>query len=323
MPFQPSTRWCFTRHSIGILVLLWLAGCASGPPAPVEDLSQGNRSVPDQTSIQTTASGQYGVTRGDTLYSIAFKHGLDYRDLAAWNGIAAPYRIYPGQALRLNAPATTTLPAPGVALTQAVPERTPQNPIVEKSAPAPTPFENVEPAPVPAIATVAAPVPPASAPATASPQAPVAVVVKPEPATPPSAPKSDDRVAQLNAGGVLWQWPSDGKVIGTYVAGDQTRQGVDIAGNAGDPVRAAGAGDVVYSGNGLIGYGELIIIKHNASYLSAYGHNRKRLVKEGDHVSAGQQIAEMGSTASARDELHFEIRKNGKPVNPLDYLPAH
>jgi len=106
------------------------------------------------------------------------------------------------------------------------------------------------------------------------------------------------------------------------VSGDQTKQGIDIAGNEGDPVSATADGEVVYSGNGLIGYGELIIVKHNASFLSAYGHNRARLVKEGDKVKAGQAIAEMGSSASSRDELHFEIRKNGKPVNPLEYLPA-
>ncbi len=101
----------------------------------------------------------------------------------------------------------------------------------------------------------------------------------------------------------------------------QTRQGIDIAGKAGDPVRAAADGTVVYSGNGLIGYGELIIVKHNPAFLSAYGHNRKRLVKEGDQVKAGQTIAEMGSSSASRDELHFEIRKNGKPVESAR-LPA-
>ena len=141
-----------------------------------------------------------------------------------------------------------------------------------------------------------------------------------EPAPPPSKPIGES--ATSNVGGIAWRWPSGGKVIGTYVAGDQTKQGVDIAGSAGDPVLAAADGEVVYIGNGLLGYCELGIVKHNASFLSAYGHNRKRLVAEGDKVRAGQQIAEMGSSASSRDELHFEIRKNGKPVNPLDYLPA-
>jgi lipoprotein NlpD len=124
----------------------------------------------------------------------------------------------------------------------------------------------------------------------------------------------------LNSGGVSWRWPASGKVVGTFVAGDQTRQGVDIAGSNGASVTAAADGSVVYSGNGLLGYGELIIVKHSTSFLSAYGHNRKRLVKEGDTVKAGQAIAEMGG--SNRQMLHFEIRRNGKPVNPLEYLPA-
>ena len=118
-----------------------------------------------------------------------------------------------------------------------------------------------------------------------------------------------------------WGTRFDGPVVGNYAAGDPTRQGIDIAGKAGDPVRAAADGAVVYSGNGLIGYGELIIIKHSPSFLSAYGHNSKRLVKEGDRVKAGQVIAEMGSSSASRDSLHFEIRRNGKPANPVDFLP--
>ena len=110
-------------------------------------------------------------------------------------------------------------------------------------------------------------------------------------------------------------------MVGNYVGGDPVKQGIDIAGKSGDPVRAAADGTVVYSGNGLIGYGELIIVKHSPAFLSAYGHNRKRLVKEGERVRAGQVIAEMGSSSASRDSLHFEIRKNGKPANPLDYLP--
>ncbi len=118
-----------------------------------------------------------------------------------------------------------------------------------------------------------------------------------------------------------WRWPTDGQLIGRFVSGDPTRQGIDIAGNSGQPVRAAADGVVVYSGSGLVGYGELIIVKHDEQWLSAYGHNRARLVNEGALVKAGQQIAEMGRTGAARDMLHFEIRYNGKPVDPLGYLP--
>lgn len=121
--------------------------------------------------------------------------------------------------------------------------------------------------------------------------------------------------------GISWRWPADGALVGRFVNGDATKQGVDIAGASGDDVRAAAAGTVVYSGAGLVGYGELIIIKHNDQWLSAYGHNRKRLVNEGQSVRAGDKIAEMGRTSAARDMLHFEIRHNGKPVDPLQYLP--
>ncbi len=120
---------------------------------------------------------------------------------------------------------------------------------------------------------------------------------------------------------MVWRWPAEGTLVASFVSGDQTRQGINIAGKSGDPVRATADGEVVYSGNGLIGYGELIIVKHNATLLSAYGHNRRRLVQEGDKVKAGQQIAEMGSSSATRDMLHFEIRRNGKPVDPLGFLP--
>jgi len=119
-----------------------------------------------------------------------------------------------------------------------------------------------------------------------------------------------------------WQWPTDGQVIGRYVANEPTKQGLDIAGTGGQAVRAAAEGVVVYSGSGLVGYGELIIVKHDDQWLSAYGHNRTRRVNEGERVTAGQQIAEMGRTGAARDMLHFEIRYNGKPVDPMSYLPA-
>jgi lipoprotein NlpD len=121
---------------------------------------------------------------------------------------------------------------------------------------------------------------------------------------------------------VSWRWPTDGQILNRFTAGDPTRQGVDITGKGGQPVRAAGDGIVVYSGSGLVGYGELVIVKHDEQWLTAYGHNRSRKVNEGERVRAGQQIAELGRTGAARDMLHFEIRYNGKPVDPLTYLPA-
>ena len=118
-----------------------------------------------------------------------------------------------------------------------------------------------------------------------------------------------------------WRWPTKGELVGRYVAGDQTRQGIDIAGSAGQEVQAAADGVVVYSGAGLVGYGELIIVKHSEEWLSAYAHNQQRLVGEGTRVSAGQPIARLGHTGAPRDMLHFEIRRNGKPVDPLAMLP--
>lgn len=147
----------------------------------------------------------------------------------------------------------------------------------------------------------------------ATPPAPRPGATRPAPAAPV--------VTAPAASPVAWRWPAEGDLVGRYAAGEPTRQGIDIAGRSGAPVRAAGDGVVVYSGSGLVGYGELVIIKHNDAWLSAYGHNRTRLVNEGQLVKAGQQIAEMGRTGAARDMLHFEIRYNGKPVDPLGYLP--
>ena len=344
----------FLKPSLAVAVFsLLLAGCAS-TPAPVINHSFGGSSPQPATQsspvpsppVATTQGAQtfglgghangtvgtagYTVAPGDTLYSIAFAHGVDVRQLAALNGIPAPYMIHPGQVLKLKASSTSSVPpagnvAAGTTVVTTNTMTTAQPPT--QVQPAPTqpskpvfgpvttqtmtangvaPAESA-PAPAPTTATVApgapAPPPPAAPP----------VVTTPTP--PPGATRS--------VGGITWQWPAGGKILGGFQAGSGgDGAGVDIAGNVGDPVRAAAPGTVVYSGNGLIGYGELIIIKHNDTYLSAYGHNSKRLVKEGDRVDAGQEIALMGASGAPRVELHFEIRKDGKPVDPTDYLPS-
>jgi len=153
--------------------------------------------------------------------------------------------------------------------------------------------------------------------------------------TPPSTPSAPVNVAPAPVavparpapvaaaqGPLRWQWPTSGQVVSRFVSGDPTRQGLSIVGNPGQAVNAAADGVVVYSGSGLIGYGELVIVKHSDEFLSAYGHNRRRLVAEGDQVKSGQQIAEMGRSGAARDMLHFEIRRNGRPVDPMGFLPA-
>ncbi|HEY0231375.1 MAG TPA: peptidoglycan DD-metalloendopeptidase family protein [Dokdonella sp.] len=323
-------RYFTFRPTLVLAAALLLEACASTGPAPVEDRSlDAPRSTPPARAEARPApqpvGGSYKVQRGDTLYSIAFRHGLDYRDLAGWNGIGAPYTIFVGQDLRLApksqaaggrplaAPPPASRPASSAPAVAAAPAAT-----VKPAASNPPPFEDVKEAPL-----AAAPAPAAASatpPVTASP--PVAAAPKPIDATPvpPPAVAPPPQSASVS-GDVAWRWPADGQVIGSFVAGDQTKQGIDIGGKAGDPVRAAADGTIVYSGNGLIGYGELIIVKHSPGFLSAYGHNRKRLVKEGDHVKSGQVIAEMGSSSASRDSLHFEIRKNGKPANPVDYLP--
>jgi len=306
---------------LGPIAAMLLAACASTGPAPVDDRSIDGpqhrpASVPTEGRKPASAvGGTYRVERGDTLYSIAFRHRVDFRDLATWNGIVAPYTIYVGRELHMAAPGSRNLAsAPSHPPSVMPPPTSTSGRPVASQTPRPEPFEPVpnNPLPAPAPNVASAPAVPASAGVVAGAQ-----VAAPKPALPPMP------APPVAAGEVSWRWPADGQVVGGYVGGDPTKQGIDIAGKAGDPVRAAADGTVVYSGNGLIGYGELIIVKHNPSFLSAYGHNRKRLVKEGDRVTGGQTIAEMGSSSANRDSLHFEIRKNGKPANPVDYLPRH
>lgn len=294
---------------LGLALALLISGCASTPPASVEDRSIGRPHPARPTSSgspqERLATGSYRVQRGDTLYSIAFRNGLDYRDLAAANRINPPYTIFVGQVIRLDGKAQREHEARRQVHSPEVARANPPQSRVPPVAPKVESRPPTMPATPPAVASTPAPQPPAPAiPTTAPPESKVPVA------------------ANSDAEGLNWQWPAKGARANGFVPGDQTRQGIDIAGKAGDPVRSAADGVVVYSGNGLIGYGELIIVKHSASMLSAYGHNRRRLVQEGDSVKLGQQIAEMGSTGAKRDMLHFEIRKNGKPVDPLRYLPA-
>lgn len=292
-----------------------LAACSLPPmhrSVVVETNSQG---VPVHAR-GTVDRGNYTVVRGDTLYSIAFRSGVDYRELARWNGIGEPYVIHPGQRLRLSG--SRQLPPSVPVATASVPSKpattASQVPVFEPvpSTPAATAAASS--------ASVASPTPatPASTIVAVAGQAPVAAPIN---APPPVAVVVTPPASTRRAGGITWSWPADGALLKGFQA-NSAIPGIDIAGGRGDPVRAAADGVVVYSGNGLVGYGELIIIKHNDSYLSAYGHNRKRLVKEGEKVRAGQTIAEMGSSGASRDELQFQIRRDGTPVNPLDYLPG-
>ncbi len=233
-----------------------------------------------------SADGTYHVRPGDTLYAIAFSYGLDHREVAAWNGIPSPYVIYPGQNIRLSPPAGEDARHTGKSSAVQITGIKAPGEVTTRAHTASTP-------------------PPATA-------------TKPTVQTSPARKTSN----QSSTDPKSWRWPTSGRVLRGYVAGDPARNGLDIAGKEGQPVKASSAGKVVYSGNGLIGYGELIIIKHSERMLSAYAHNRVRLVQEGEQVSAGQKIAEMGRNDQNEQLLHFEIRIRGKPVNPLRYLPA-
>lgn len=322
-------------RALCLAALVALAGCGHSrvvqregarpsPPPP--------RSAP--APVRAAAAGEYVVRAGDTMYGIAFRHGLDYRELAALNRIPAPYTIYPGQRLRLqSAPAPVTgvaaaptRPAPSVTgmPTPTVPAPAPASGVFETVPPAARPAPVAGPAGTPAAPPAAGPTAPAPAGAAPPPTTPSQIAAPtPTPATPaiPAPVPAATPVQPGPASAAGWRWPTRGQVISRFVAGDPSRQGLAIAGTAGQPVLAAGDGVVVYSGAGLVGYGELIIVKHSDEWLSAYAHNRRRLVAEGDAVKGGQQIAELGRTGTSRDMLHFEIRRNGKPVDPLPLLP--
>jgi lipoprotein NlpD len=275
----------------------------------------------------TVGASGYTVVHGDTLYSIAFANGVDVRQLAALNNIPSPYVIHPGQVLKLKPSSSENIAAGTPVVNNAAPAAVPVAPQPVTQAPAATQPSAPVFGPVTTQSMTGSGVAPAESESTATAAASI-VSVTPPPAqapvvAPQNAPPTPPPGATRSAGGIAWQWPASGKVIGGFQAGGGgDGAGLNIAGNMGDPVRAAASGTVVYSGNGLIGYGELIIIKHNDTFLSAYGHNSKRLVKEGERVSAGQEIALMGASGAPRVELHFEIRKDGKPVDPLGYLPA-
>ncbi|UPG84553.1 peptidoglycan DD-metalloendopeptidase family protein [Luteibacter aegosomatis] len=311
---------------------LVLSGCGIERSSVVVTRSPGSYEAPSHAAAATPAppGGSYRVEKGDTLYSIAFRNKVDFRSLASWNGISSPYTIWPGQELRLSPPDSAKR-APVVAAVPTPPPSHPSAPSQPSAPPAPQPgFEPVtaadtQPPAAPAPATTTnTPVVVAGKPAesvvpppqpTAPASAPPAPVENPSAATPIIA-----SGATRSAGGITWRWPADGSLIKKFSSGDAI-PGIEVAGKNGDPIRAAADGVVVYSGNGLVGYGELVIIKHSDSFLSAYGHNRKRLVKEGEKVKAGQVVAEMGSSGATRDELQFQIRRDGNPVDPLQYLP--
>jgi lipoprotein NlpD len=349
------------KVALGIALVVLLGGCGEAHVVQREPDVASPRYEPEPAHA---GAGEVEVVRGDTLYGVAFRNGMDFRELAAINGIEAPYTIYVGQVLKLRGEHVRA-PVPSRTVVQAPPHppRTPPSPstmpaarpmhvapepvtgasaTMPPSQPVPTPFEPVPSTPTNSAQTASpptAPTPQAAQPAPQPVPAPLPSMPRIAPAPVPTYPVPAPRVVPApvavqmpsaaiipadvaTVGGVHWRWPAKGSLLDHFMAGDATKQGIDIAGAAGEAVVAASDGVVVYSGSGLVGYGELIIIKHSDEWLSAYGHNRKRLVQEGQRVKGGQPIAEMGSTGAPRDELHFEIRRNGRPVDPLQYLPG-
>lgn len=215
------------------------------------------------------------VSKGETLFSIAWRYGVDYKQLAKQNGISSSYIIYPGQKIYLY---KTVAKSPAAS--------------VKKS-----PQKAVDPAPV-------------RPPVTPSSRSKTTTASK----NPPPAKSTPSAELQ-------WRWPAQGKVIATFSSQNTLNKGIDIEGRLGEPVLAAASGVVVYAGNGIRGYGNLLIIKHNETYLSAYAHNSKLLVKEQTVVKVGEKIAEIGQSGADKPKLHFEIRRAGKPIDPRNYLP--
>ncbi len=237
--------------------ILALAACSSQHVAPVRE-----------AAVEPPAF--HVVNTGETLYSIAWRYGQDYREVARWNGIGPPYRIFPGQRLRLRRPGPADDAGRSAKAGRAAAPR-----------PAPT-------------------------------------------VRPPPARAGDSAATEAPAGGApaagRWTWPARGRVVRSSGG---PKRGIDILGEPGSAIRAAAAGEVVYAGNGLLRYGNLVILKHDDVFFSAYAHASALLVAEGQRVTAGQRIARMGSTGAPRTMLHFEIRRNGRPVDPLRYLPPY
>lgn len=258
---------------IVILLVMVLTACGGGRAvAPVGSYDNSPKKYTSTTRSSTKPPVIYTVKKGDTLYSVSWRYGMDYKTLASINGIKSPYNIYVGQKLRFKSTRSTQVSKASV---KSDPKSVRLEPVAK------TTTNKVSPSPV-ATTTVKSSV----------------------------ANKS-----------LQWHWPTRGKIISTYSHSEPGRKGIDISGKSGQSVVAAAAGKVVYSGDGLPRYGNLLIIKHNDVYLSAYAHNKTLLVKEGQHVKAGQKIATLGRTGTQREQLHFEIRRNGKPVDPMRFLP--
>lgn len=300
------------RSIAGVITLasvVVLSGCAQrSEPAPVTRLYQG-KTIHDFEPASLSGDA-YVVEAGDTLYSIAFRANEDVRTLAQWNAIAPPYTIHPGQRLRITAP-----PQRQQAVASSTQPRSTTSTTASSTPPTTTkPSSNTQ-----NVASVATKgygekkvTTNKNQQGSARTAATSSRTTSPPIRIEPSMPASKD---------IVWQWPATGQVLREFSSAETGSKGLDIAGSRGAPVYAAAAGKVVYAGNALKGYGQLIILKHNDDYITAYAHNQQLLVKEQQWVNKGDQIAAMGDTDAERVKLHFQVRFRGKSVNPRHYLP--
>jgi lipoprotein NlpD len=294
--------------SAAAMVALVLAGCASKQQAPVVDrtgqkpATQVEPKPPVTTAERVAAKGSYIVKAGDTLYKISLDHGHAYKDVAAWNNLDSPYLIHPGQELRVQPPDADVQPV-AVARPVVMATAVEQRPIDDAADSLKRePRAGREPYSEDAYAKAMK----------GSVDAPLArVELK-------SVSKSDAAESRAD-GDPQWAWPAPGKLLAQF--GENGKKGIEVAGRKGDPVLASADGKVVYSGAALRGYGQLLILKHNPDYLSVYAHNSRILVKEQEPVKRGQKIAEMGDTEADQVKLYFEIRQQGKQVDPSRFLP--
>ena len=301
------------RFGISCLLAAGLVGCAAHSPAPVSSLNK------DYSAVERGSyrGSYYEVKKGDTLYFIAYVTDKNVNDLVRYNELSAPYTIFPGQKLKLWAPKYVA-PKYG-----------------HKVEPVVAPVVAAKPVPVTKTSTASKPSN-SSKSSTQKPKPTKTQVAQKQPPKKVEQSKPKEYVGSTSKQNVnktvssstpkndkvtKWLWPTKGRVIKNFSAGDQGNRGIDIAGQRGQSITSTAAGTVVYSGNALRGYGNLVIIKHNDNYLSAYAHNDRLLVHEGQSVKAGQKIATMGSSGTNSVRLHFEIRYQGKSVNPKRYLP--
>ncbi|SFK96616.1 lipoprotein NlpD [Nitrosomonas aestuarii] len=320
-----SACWLF-------VLLFLLIGCETTKgPAPVVE-----RTITPEKTADISNAKQidqfYIVQKGDTFYSIALNHGIDQKELADWNNITDPETIKPGQRINLSVPSKEAEPAlfavpqhavmsvvdPALDLADGAPNSavsSTQDFTIEKVKTSPKalklPYSEQN------VARLQYSVNPSFNKQTTDYSTVAVTGTRIEDAP---KPVEQEMKVSLDSSKTDWIWPVTGKILSAF---SNNSKGVKISGQLGQSILATAAGEVVYSGNGLRGYGNLIIIKHDDALLSAYAHNSKLLVKEGEAVVQGQKIAEMGDTDTNMPQLHFEIRRHGKPVDPLKFLPAN